>query len=110
MSFLPLSYSTTSLSSTRSGCFTEASDSTGYTSDGRRDSSNSIKGNLSGGGRGDERADANGQEDEMREFLLGPGWVRVSFLLYRLDYFNRDIDRELAFLNSTTNGFQLQNA
>lgn len=72
MSFLPLSYSTTSLSTTNSACFTETSDSTGYTSDGRRDSAHCAEGNKGAGGG----------EDEMERFLLGPGWVRNSVLLY----------------------------
>jgi len=71
MSFLPLSYSTTSLSTTHSACFTETSDSTSYTSDGRRDSVYCAEGISSVGGG----------EDEMRKFLLGPGWVRNSALL-----------------------------
>ena len=68
MSFLPLSYSTTSLYTAHSACFTDVSDSTGYTSDDRRDSGYCVEGNSSAGG----------SEDEMEKFLLGPGWVRNS--------------------------------
>ena len=80
MSFLPLSYSTTSLSSAHSGYFTDASDSTGYTSDDRRDSACGVKGTSSAGGDEDECVDSDEQEKEMEKFLLGPGWVRISIL------------------------------
>jgi hypothetical protein len=83
MSFLPLSYSTTSLSTAHSGYFTEASDSTGYTSDGRRDSFHCGKGYPSGREDVDERVVIYEQEDEMENFLLGPGWVRTLGVLVR---------------------------
>ncbi|KAF9646198.1 hypothetical protein BDM02DRAFT_278900 [Thelephora ganbajun] len=74
MSFLPLSYSTTSLSTTHSACFTDVSDSTGYTSDCRRDPVHCVKGKLNAGGGEGDCVDPDGQKDEMRKFLLGPGW------------------------------------
>ncbi|KAF9784077.1 hypothetical protein BJ322DRAFT_1068507 [Thelephora terrestris] len=73
VSFSPLSHSTASLSSTRSSSLAGKSDSTGYTSDGRRDSYR-AKGESDEEGRGNEHADAGEKEDEMRNFLLGPGW------------------------------------
>lgn len=88
MSFLPLSGSTTSLSTAHSEYSTEVSDTTGYTSEGRRNSFYYVKGNSSAGGNGNERrVDAGEDEDEMREFLLGPGWVRTSSLDHQMSYF-----------------------
>ena len=101
MSFLPLSHSTTSLSTTHSACFTETSDSTGYTSDGRRDSDHCAE----------RKSSVEGGEDEMRKFLLGPGWVRDSALcVFRLDDLNRGVNHALAFVNSMIVGCHLLNA
>lgn len=81
----------TSLSTAGSVCFTEASDTTGYTSDSRRDADHRVKGTLSAGRCEDEGGGLGGQEDDMAKFLLGPGWYdhRVPpserlKLLYRL--------------------------
>ena len=100
---MPASYSTTSLSTTHSGCITETSDSTEYTSDDQRDSPRSVKGSSCRAGGQGKRKDAEGQEDEMEEFLLGPGWVRTSPLCDRRN-------QAPTCMNSAITGFHLPNA
>ena len=78
MSLLPLSHSTTSLSTTHSADLTDVSESTGYTSDGRlRDPDPGVKRISNTGGDGHNGVCSDKQEDEMEQFMLGPGWVRI---------------------------------
>ena len=74
VSFLSLSHSMTSLSTTHSACSIDISNSMGYTSDGRWDFVYCVK----------QDSSAGGSESEVQKVLLGPRFVRNSAPLYVL--------------------------